>query len=349
MLTSLLPGIRHLRAPLAAGYILLVAGWIGFGPWLRDQGAASPVIENLIVVGGWLDKAAILAAATFCAYLLGIISTTTNGLFRPDVEQHAYFREIGSMLEGGGEPTHWLWLKAHYTGPPTVVAPIVNAVTGVLDDQFKENDEYAAELRREFCRTYEAYQRSHPELTPVLPQDIPIMEHLAEQTTLRWILPSLDQQGFSNSRQVLEDLDPTAQRLIGVDQELYNEFDRVRSEAEFRLSLILPLTLLFAVTAWRSSQWLLLGLAVCFLLARIGRREYVHSYELLTQWILAGRIKSPALERARTEIVRPDVSIEGLYFIANNLFYEENANRLKRMRNWLRRKRFGPFRHYQLL
>ena len=34
MLASLLPGLRDLRAPLAAGYVWLAAGWLYFAPQL---------------------------------------------------------------------------------------------------------------------------------------------------------------------------------------------------------------------------------------------------------------------------------------------------------------------------
>lgn len=45
--------------------------------------------------------------------------------------------------------------------------------------------------------------------------------------------------------------------------ELLEERDRIRAEAEFRISLALPVMMLALVLAQRSSPWFLLGAIVC--------------------------------------------------------------------------------------
>ena len=72
MLTSLLPGLRQLRAPLAAGYLWLIAIWLiwshparagMWGGWqaLRDvRGQVSPLGKGV--------------ALTFAAYVVGILT-----------------------------------------------------------------------------------------------------------------------------------------------------------------------------------------------------------------------------------------------------------------------------------
>ena len=72
-LTSLLPGFRELRTPLAAGYLWLVFLLNAFGGLTGQmQNLFDPVIESLE-----LDEGAIrtlqFAALTFLAYLIGAI------------------------------------------------------------------------------------------------------------------------------------------------------------------------------------------------------------------------------------------------------------------------------------
>jgi hypothetical protein len=48
MLLNLLPGLRDLRAPLAAGYLWLAAGWLFFAPKLLDlQNNGEGVLKDI--------------------------------------------------------------------------------------------------------------------------------------------------------------------------------------------------------------------------------------------------------------------------------------------------------------
>jgi hypothetical protein len=58
MLASLLPGLRDLRAPLAAGYLWLAAGWLYFAPLLpASVNDADRVLKDII---GLLIRAVLL-------------------------------------------------------------------------------------------------------------------------------------------------------------------------------------------------------------------------------------------------------------------------------------------------
>lgn len=71
MLTSLLPGIRELRTPLASGYLWLLNAWVIFGEYVpRHQPTAGP-IAGLWDLFSYAGKGALFAATTFIAYLVG--------------------------------------------------------------------------------------------------------------------------------------------------------------------------------------------------------------------------------------------------------------------------------------
>jgi hypothetical protein len=73
VLASLLPGLRELRTPLAAGYLYLLSLFL----LLADRIPAKPhpqvPLSRIYDVVGWIGKPAILAVSTFVAYLVGSV------------------------------------------------------------------------------------------------------------------------------------------------------------------------------------------------------------------------------------------------------------------------------------
>ena len=73
-LTNLLPGLRQLRTPLAAGLIWLFAGWLAFAPAIPDRATATGVIADVYRLSAAVGKVPTLAAAAFAAFLVGVLS-----------------------------------------------------------------------------------------------------------------------------------------------------------------------------------------------------------------------------------------------------------------------------------
>jgi hypothetical protein len=75
---ALLPGIRELRAPLAAGYIWLVVVYLAVGA-PDDIGSFSVPIEHLVDLLSSFGTLALGTAVSFVAYLIGSISQDAFG------------------------------------------------------------------------------------------------------------------------------------------------------------------------------------------------------------------------------------------------------------------------------
>jgi hypothetical protein len=71
VLSQVLPGLREIRGPLAAGYLWLLFGWLVFNASLKEAGG--PVGE-LVELGGEVSDATLAVAASFAAYLVGSLS-----------------------------------------------------------------------------------------------------------------------------------------------------------------------------------------------------------------------------------------------------------------------------------
>jgi hypothetical protein len=74
MLSSVLPGIRELRAPLAAGFIWLTTLWLVFANGAPTRDEAQGVYEATYRLGDALSAIGLGVVASFVAYLLGSLS-----------------------------------------------------------------------------------------------------------------------------------------------------------------------------------------------------------------------------------------------------------------------------------
>jgi hypothetical protein len=73
VLASILPGLREIRAPLAAGYLWLVIGWLLLHDRVETGSSASGAVDALTDLRDAIGVGGLAAAATFVAYLLGAL------------------------------------------------------------------------------------------------------------------------------------------------------------------------------------------------------------------------------------------------------------------------------------
>ncbi len=73
MLASLLPGLRELRTPVAAGYVYLVALLLILGGRIPGKDSAPPSMRWVYTIAEWAGKPTIIAASVFAAYVVGSV------------------------------------------------------------------------------------------------------------------------------------------------------------------------------------------------------------------------------------------------------------------------------------
>ena len=80
MLMNLLPGLRDLRAPLAAGYLWLIGLWLLLVDAVPSRSKATGVVAHVYTLTHDLGHGVVLAAISFAAYLVGsILSVNADG------------------------------------------------------------------------------------------------------------------------------------------------------------------------------------------------------------------------------------------------------------------------------
>lgn len=70
MWQSLLPGFRHLRAPLTAGYIWLLALWLLLRQTVTSNNRMTEIRDGISEIANWAGRPASIAATALAVYLI---------------------------------------------------------------------------------------------------------------------------------------------------------------------------------------------------------------------------------------------------------------------------------------
>jgi hypothetical protein len=310
LLASILPGVRELRAPLAAGYLWLLNFWLWFGDALHDQGPTPGIVSKLQALEGVISTFGLAIVISFAAYLVGAVSESVSStvlkligrsraLRLPWVYRflgHYFYGPISAqdkyadvLIEDGldlvrqAKPSH----------------SVVRRKWGEINIQDPSEEEV---FRYHVFRVYEsrAFEQS----------DQNGENAVATESAVEWgFIPR--RESYAGEEAIRDscvaaasnDMNLVRSRLMAEQTTLYGEYDRIESEAEFRAALVPPLlVLVIAVTIIQFLQWgmesllwllILIPIAGLFLdaLTRVRRADVV-----LLQAVSSGNVSSPLLE-----------------------------------------------------
>lgn len=264
MLANLLPGLRQLRAPLAAGYLWLVAAWLEFAAVIPlPKEVSTGVFKDVYEIGGAIGPSAATAAASFAAYIVGVLSVQATTMALPVLRRK---REIAGRR-------HWGLVMPSAAG--------IEALREAVKDQLARRYDTDPELKKLLEKTRE----SCGELRELTDPDV--------RRTLLNVRIDVDRY----AEKLKQDLPLIPYRMLAEekDHKIYSEFDRLRAEAEFRAAVALPLAVIVAVVAWRTSPWWALALVVPALLALEAARATTAATDVLAESIRARPCDSPVL------------------------------------------------------
>jgi hypothetical protein len=288
VLTNLLPGFREVRAPLAAGYLWLLALWFLLDPSCEDGRLTESACQlDSVFSGAGLGAAAV---ASFAAYLLGALSITffsaplrrwvrVGGVQRPE-----FLRAVSGRAE------RYLRRLADETVARLSLALALTetSLEDVLDDVL--GTEAAPPSRRRL------WQRQRGRQLAVLRADSPAPP------------PPEDVQRDRLVNAMARELDDIVlTRLLGRDPDLFSEIDRHRAEVDLRLAIIPPLLVVLAVVATLVPHVaaVAVGVGAVLFVAALGWDALAsqrQANEELAAALADDRVPAPALERVESEV-----------------------------------------------
>jgi hypothetical protein len=330
---NLLPGLRELRAPLAAGYLWIIATavWANELGWLpASRPAGDGWLARAWDIGGTLGRTALLAMLTFIAYLIGSflevgsdsrrLQRLTRLLLRryPQYSLDAWLdrpvrpesdidQEVQDILIN--EP-QWLYLSNNAPQYARLMGGNIR-VANLLSPQARDDLVQLIVDRGDLP----------PERTPELPEPI--------STDVMLRVGVLANGALQNGADmiilhILDEVPQLASRLLVANGELYGRYDRFVAEANFRVNVSLPLALLLGSLVWTSSLPLLaklslsvLVVAIGTLLLRQGLQRAIAARDVIAQAIAIGQVQSRHISDEGTggtlaEITRDEASRAGM-------------------------------------
>jgi hypothetical protein len=313
MLSTLLPGVRELRAPLAAGYILLLAAWIALEPRIPEAAEATGLVATLYRLNDALSGFGLAAAATFAAYLIGSLSITLlspplRGRFVGVPRSAASLGPLEPLSDQGTTALLALvrrtWNQMATTLALTDVSP-----EDVLELEGISGEGSASSGPPKLGVSFRKPPNSRFRRLVNLPLDtvrrlgVPAPTIRFAGATLSFDRASeLDLRQVRLVRVVVGEFDQIIRtRLLGRDPDLYSAVDRHRAEVDFRIAVIPPLAVLSLVLAARVDPWaipivIVAGLLACFGLFWDARERERKANDILSGALMDTRVNSPTLQ-----------------------------------------------------
>ncbi len=299
--TQLLPGLRDVRAPLIAGYLWLLSGWLLLADHLPQRNGAE-VYAHAFEIGDAVGRVALLGALSMVAYVVGsLLQAVPEWITYNSRRLARQLREV-SLEETSGISLPLTNAERLLNSPPLFAPTDFHAIDGddptrrILEDLVNGR---LGKVRRDLERVLwnaGAMVRSGVESTGAKPPEAPtdtavaigafgtprrgwealnlgaMVGNHAHISRFEAALPT-----FSAHRDLFEERRSIQTRLMETAQHAGSEVERLYSESEFRFTIALPLAVVAVVLAVESRDfwWLaLLGVAAGLLVHSMVLRKH---------------------------------------------------------------------------
>jgi hypothetical protein len=288
MLMNLLPGLRDLRAPLAAGYLWLAGLWLLLADIVPPRSTATGVVAHVYSLTHDLGRGVILAAVSFTAYLIGAVLSVdidgpvVNVLSKISIRRIRGYRYIYRVRQrfladdrtvGRQMTTAWAYGRT---------SEKIDNDTRAFVWRIKESVHRLNPVESELSDTKRAAIR---EWNDSVRTGVGFYAVGSDWAYKVW-------EGLAMT--MLSDLTDEMRQLVTQlrvsNDSLFDQYDRARGEAEFRLSVAFPLIFISATLAWKwTPLWLLLLLGA-ILIMRSGIKRAREATDVVGQAALTGYV-----------------------------------------------------------
>lgn len=243
VITSLLPGLRDVRTPLAVGLLWIAIAWVWFAEAIPDSVDATGLIAQLYRLTGVFGAAVMITMLSFAGYVVGLLLSSL----------HLDWAPIRTFLPMSLSPLSWQSRDMMY---------------------------------RRYAEALERGARSG----------------MSSEATSR--LSDAVSKRLRVSTDLESDIRLMAMRLQGTQKAIYDDYDRFRSEAEFRRSIALPLALLISSVAYSMlREQVIVLVLVCAISASVfialhalSWRKSREGNDLIIQSLLSGQVTSTTID-----------------------------------------------------
>ncbi|MEU5052986.1 hypothetical protein [Streptomyces sp. NPDC021096] len=279
MLANLLPGIREIRAPLAAGYIWLITLWIGFSEYIPKKNDAQGIWESAHQLNVAVGTTATLAAASFAAYMIGCLleiraRSIVQWLNFSEWRWTIYQKILGHPLAGRlDDPRMLSWTET----------PETSRGVAELHSLVLPNETFISVRRPEWG--------SRASRSALIDLAIYIRRTGGREAAIQSMMGRFG-----------DELDQLAIRLQAQNVDPYGTYDRTTAEADLRVNVGFSASILMSVAAAKSSLEVLLLIPCTWLLIMRGKQKAREANDVLIQAVVSGELNSRVLTSALSQV-----------------------------------------------
>lgn len=324
MLSNLVPGIRELRAPLAAGYIWLAFGWLVWGRHFPDLKHSTGLLKEIQTLGHSAGTPSVGVALSFAAYLIGVLSVALSDWLLKNRAERLTGVAVSLMKSKMFRRAGLRLMNQETTVKNMLEWAVRQRLKSRHVDYLLDSMVNPSIIESDFLGMFRS-KMIHPSrgkntlsafiLSGISPSDID--EYDTD------LLNSEARDGIAKNLvdSMVSDLPLVPARLLGHDAELYDNYDRQRAEAQFRAAVAVPLipaTIALSI-AMGSLVVLVIILMAIVLLATTYQKRQAADF-VLAEAICAGRVDTPALDilNVLDEATKPSTSTQDSETLSGN-------------------------------
>lgn len=318
LLAQILPGFRDFKTPLITGYLWLVIVWIGFGMPIPSKDETTGAMGMINWLTGYTSTATILAVLSFVAYVIGILVSIDVKLATRVVARYGFTLERLANEEGKAK-----WKRMPHRENVAYRRSLANESGSTL---LKILWEAFSRMEARKVPWYDIHRAYNLPVMDEVDYDIRKQEEAGDQASvdrevlkeaLRTLSPRL-------SRDMDEEIPVLATKLQEKNKDLFDSYDRDRSEAEFRLSIAPPIATLsvqlsilgLSGNVVLGSISAAIGLMAAVVLFRKGWLKVLDSTSVVVTALEIGTISSRVIEKLdafegkRTSVKIPPAAVD---------------------------------------
>ncbi|MDR7356390.1 hypothetical protein [Paeniglutamicibacter sulfureus] len=295
MLAQILPGFRDFRTPLVTGSLWMILVWLLFGMPVPSKDMTTGPMGLMNSLGEYLTPTALLGVLSFTAYVIGIVlsldsnlATAIVGRFSVQGSKNIAFGLIEQASRGA------ISMSDEPIGDPNDRSMPVRRLVGNALERAHQKD----------VNWQMVYWKFDGEIPNDLIDDARDDYMVQKQN----IGKALNHVRSAIELGVEREIPNLGNKLLHVNKELYDVYDRARSEADFRLGIappILAISIYQSVSGFRSGSPLVgilvlfAGLIISTILLRKGWNKVEESTQTVLSMVDIDVINSETLDRLR--------------------------------------------------
>jgi hypothetical protein len=268
VLASVVPGLREIRAPLAAGYLWLIAAWLLVADHVPHEDKATGLLARAYDLEHAVSTFGLGVAVSFVAYLVGSVT-------------EAWAKRVYDGAAGYVRRTKNPSTQTSVSLPvlDLAIERVMTPVFAMLQEGDDPRRVDQTEVRRAKTQV-ELVRDEHG-------------EQLSDQDQLDAFVQALVDVAAERAS---DEMDLAMTRMIGAEPELYSEVDRLRAESDLRFAILPPLLLVTSILTFEGSlYWLFtLPFAAVLLWQAVETRD--RAERRLVDAIRLRRTSTPGLE-----------------------------------------------------